>query len=240
MTGGKFLFNLGTSIVFGPLKYGYKLIAEPENRVRNTVFLASSMVGLGLLGDAVEAASESGNDYLGSIDTDTNVFGSYFPPPSSAENMSMMALAMKLGAAEAKLETINDHLADNIHPETGISFVETQVETTSDVFLGVFPAFESLYDVQIPKAQYLTSDDVQFKIANRMLYADILYDESIAEELELNQDEIQDLIKGTTPYGYTWHHNEQPGLLQLVIEDIHSNTAHTGGREIWGGGEQYR
>jgi hypothetical protein len=28
--------------------------------------------------------------------------------------------------------------------------------------------------------------------------------------------------------------------LQLVDEDIHANTGHDGGRELWGGGEEYR
>ena len=40
--------------------------------------------------------------------------------------------------------------------------------------------------------------------------------------------------------GYTWHHNEQPGVLQLVDEETHAETGHTGGREILGGGSEYR
>ncbi|MEQ2525577.1 HNH endonuclease [Bacillaceae bacterium CLA-AA-H227] len=240
MAGGKFLINLGTSFVFGSLKYGYKLIAEPENRVRNTVFLASSMVGLGLLGDVVEAASESGSDFVDSIDTNSTGYESFSPSSTQPQNVSMLALALKHRAAEVKIETINDHLLDNIHPETEIPFVENTVETSTDIIIGVFPSFESLYDIQLPKAQHLASDDVQFKIANRMLYADIICESSIAEDLELSQVEIENLIRGITPEGYTWHHNEEPGVLQLVNEEIHSNTAHTGGREIWGGGESFR
>ena len=32
-----------------------------------------------------------------------------------------------------------------------------------------------------------------------------------------------------TPDGYTWHHHQDPGLMQLVDRDIHRQTGHTGG-----------
>lgn len=41
---------------------------------------------------------------------------------------------------------------------------------------------------------------------------------------------------GETPDGYVWHHNEQPGEMQLVDENVHSRTGHTGGYSIWGQG----
>ncbi|MBT2686415.1 HNH endonuclease [Bacillus sp. ISL-37] len=157
-----------------------------------------------------------------------------------AENGSLFALALKQQAAENHLETINDHLVNSFHTETGVPFMEQQVESNSNSMVGVFPAFDSHHDVQLPIKQYLASDHVQFKTANRMLYADILYDPSIADALELTNQEIEDLIKGITPEGYTWHHNKDSGSLQLVIEAIHTNTAHTDGRELWGGGDLYR
>ncbi|WP_236710567.1 HNH endonuclease [Streptomyces sp. 150FB] len=33
----------------------------------------------------------------------------------------------------------------------------------------------------------------------------------------------------STPPGYTWHHNEDPGLMQLIERQIHADTGHTGG-----------
>ena len=36
-----------------------------------------------------------------------------------------------------------------------------------------------------------------------------------------------------TPAGYTWHHNEQLGRMQLVRTDIHAKTGHTGGHTIY-------
>jgi RHS repeat-associated protein len=32
-----------------------------------------------------------------------------------------------------------------------------------------------------------------------------------------------------TPKGYTWHHHQEKGRMQLVDSDIHSKTGHTGG-----------
>jgi YD repeat-containing protein len=36
-----------------------------------------------------------------------------------------------------------------------------------------------------------------------------------------------------TPIGYTWHHHQDVGLMQLVHEDVHAMTPHTGGVAIW-------
>lgn len=33
----------------------------------------------------------------------------------------------------------------------------------------------------------------------------------------------------TTPDGYVWHHHQDSGLMQLIDEDIHNRTGHTGG-----------
>jgi A nuclease of the HNH/ENDO VII superfamily with conserved WHH len=37
----------------------------------------------------------------------------------------------------------------------------------------------------------------------------------------------------STPKGYTWHHHEDTGRMQLVDTKIHKTTAHTGGYAIW-------
>jgi hypothetical protein len=41
-------------------------------------------------------------------------------------------------------------------------------------------------------------------------------------------------------YGYTWHHTEHAGEMQLIPDFIHNLVKHTGGREIWGGGRLSR
>jgi hypothetical protein len=37
----------------------------------------------------------------------------------------------------------------------------------------------------------------------------------------------------STPRGYTWHHHQDPGLMQLVETWTHNKTGHTGGFSIW-------
>ena len=48
------------------------------------------------------------------------------------------------------------------------------------------------------------------------------------------------ILDGETPDGYTWHHDAEVGKMQLVESDIHMKTGHTGGRTVWGGGNENR
>ncbi|MEH7223214.1 HNH endonuclease [Bacillus sp. JJ1566] len=140
----------------------------------------------------------------------------------------------------AELETRNDHLVGETHPETGISFEEKNVELSDGEYTGTFPVFDAFYEVQLPENLYLQSDSVHFSYANTHLYNEIHSNPSLIQELDLSDHDIQMLSQGNTPDGYTWHHNEEAGLLQLVDEEVHQNTGHTGGRELWGGGADYR
>ncbi|MGM9951048.1 MAG: HNH endonuclease [Lysinibacillus sp.] len=142
--------------------------------------------------------------------------------------------------AEA-MDTRNDHLAGLEHPETGVPFLEKTVELPDGSLVeGSFPVFESSFDVMLNEELYLASDDTQFSIANETLANAIAQNPGIAAELNLSQADLQSLAAGQTPEGYTWHHHEQPGRLQLVDEQIHNSTGHTGGRSLWGGGSAYR
>lgn len=136
---------------------------------------------------------------------------------------------------------INEDLAGSEHPETGVPFVEKTVTLPDgESVTGVFPVFESEFEVTIDESLYLQSDYIQFSYANVELYEAIQADPSLAEELGLSDEDLQTLSNGDTPEGYTWHHNEEPGILQIVNQEEHSNTGHIGGREIWGGGNEYR
>ncbi len=55
-------------------------------------------------------------------------------------------------------------------------------------------------------------------------------------------DDIQlsQINKGKTPEGFVWHHDAETGKMQLVDRNIHEATGHTGGRTIWGGGQDAR
>ena len=57
---------------------------------------------------------------------------------------------------------------------------------------------------------------------------------------KFTEDQIEDIMDGKTPEGYTWHHDADTGKMQLVETKMHDRTqggaAHTGGKSIWGGG----
>lgn len=137
------------------------------------------------------------------------------------------------------IETRNEDLAGQHHPETGVEF-ESKVVTlpSGEVVEGVFPVFDSEYTATIPESMYLESDDIQFNEANEQLANAIKQNPEL--RAEFSDEQIAQIDAGETPEGYTWHHSEEPGKLELVDEEIHANTGHTGGRELWGGGSEYR
>ena len=140
-----------------------------------------------------------------------------------------------------EIDTINDDLAGTEHAETGVPFEEKTIEITDeDIKEGAFPVFDSDFTVVLDEKMYLESDTNQFNVANDTLYQAIQENPSLSSDLGLSQADVQALANGETPEGYTWHHNEEPGVLQLVDEETHAQTGHTGGREIWGGGSDYR
>lgn len=140
-----------------------------------------------------------------------------------------------------ELDTINDHLNGYEHPETGVLFVERTIDLPDGQTVeGTFPVFDSSFNVLLSEDLYLESDAVQFHVANSTLYDAIMEDPSLANDLGFSQGDMEMLASGQTPEGFTWHHHEQPGVLQLVDEETHNQTAHTGGRALWGGGSEYR
>ncbi|TYR73462.1 HNH endonuclease [Rossellomorea vietnamensis] len=101
-------------------------------------------------------------------------------------------------------------------------------------------SLESQFGVVLAEDVYLATDEIHFSIANDTLYQSIQTDPDLADKLGLTSSEVAGLKFGHTPDGFVWHHAEQPGVLQLVDEDLHQNTGHTGGRDIWGGGSDNR
>ena len=53
---------------------------------------------------------------------------------------------------------------------------------------------------------------------------------------KFTEDQIKEIMNGDLPDGFTWHHNEQEGLMQLVDTLTHSKTHHDGGMSLWGRG----
>ncbi|MBM7620015.1 hypothetical protein JOC95_001867 [Bacillus tianshenii] len=144
-------------------------------------------------------------------------------------------------AEAAEVETRNDHMDRTVHSETGVPYESKTVELENGSYItGVFPVFDAAYEVELPESMYLQSDYIHFSYANVELYEEIQSNPGLIQELGLTEMDILALEKGDTPAGYTWHHSEDPGELQLVEREVHHHTGHTGGRELWGGGSEYR
>ncbi|KKH47871.1 HNH endonuclease [Methanosarcina sp. 1.H.A.2.2] len=98
--------------------------------------------------------------------------------------------------------------------------------------------FDSAFNTKIDEELYLATDYKQFKQATLQLNDAIQKDPSLTKKF--TEDQLQEIARGRTPSGYTWHHNQEDGVLQLVDSNVHEKTGHTGGRTIWGGGSDNR
>ena len=137
------------------------------------------------------------------------------------------------------IQTINESLKGDLHPITGVSFKEkTVIDAEGNKVTGTFPEFDSLFDVQLPDDMLQASDAKQFGECNNQLKEAVEKNPELAKKF--TEDQLEQIKNGDTPDGYTWHHNEEKGKMQLVDSETHARTGHTGGRSIWGGGSEFR
>lgn len=115
----------------------------------------------------------------------------------------------------------NGHLAGKSHPVTGVKFDRQG-----------FPKFKFKSEMTLPLSQLKSSNATQFKTANVQLKKDVFKD--ITKMKQFNKKQLDQIEKGVTPTGYTWHHHQHVGKMQLVNTWEHAKTGHTGGRSIWG------
>ena len=138
-----------------------------------------------------------------------------------------------------EIHTRNESLEGDRHPITGVPFERRTVKDGdgNDV-TGVFPVFDTEYDSYLPENLYQSTDKEQFAYCNEQLKEAVEKDPELAKKF--SPEQIEQIKNGDTPDGYTWHHNEETGKMQLVDSDIHAKTGHTGGKTIWGGGNENR
>lgn len=137
------------------------------------------------------------------------------------------------------IDTRNENLEGKKHMETGVEFESKIVELPDGREVeGVFPKFDTPFKMKLDESLFQESDEKQFGVAN----------EKLKEGIENNQDlrnkftgkQIEQISDNETPEGYTWHHSEDMGVMQLVDAEVHASTGHTGGRTLWGGGSENR
>lgn len=138
-----------------------------------------------------------------------------------------------------ELNTRNSQLEGKEHPETGVPFERKEVETADgEKKEGVFPVFDSEFDVQLPEELEQAGDTEQFKHCNEKLKEEVNNNPELREKFD--EQQLEQIEDGKTPDGYTWHHSEEKGKMELVDSETHTKTGHTGGKKIWGGGSENR
>ena len=135
----------------------------------------------------------------------------------------------------------------------GVAMVEKIVITKNGLKLrAVFPDYSmvSLYQVKIPANLYKATDADQFAYAlsqlQRSMNRDPNFDlsrfpESLQREILNKEIRAGAVSKGPSMLtGFSWHHSEELGIMQLIPSAAHKNVRHTGGRSFWGGGAEFR
>ncbi|MFF3925916.1 HNH endonuclease [Paenibacillus lactis] len=143
------------------------------------------------------------------------------------------------GSEARSISTINDSLEGELHPVTDVPYDSKVVATPEgDIMEGVFPDFEEAYHGYLPESIYLETDAAHFTYMNHQLSSAVMDNPELASSF--TEEQLAQIRAGETPDGYVWHHTEEPGRMELVDEQTHATSAHTGGRYIWGGGSDSR
>ena len=130
------------------------------------------------------------------------------------------------------LKSRNMKLEGMTHEATGVPFERYQVEMNGKLYEIVAPKFESFHTVQLPEELYFASNKAQFRKCSLETYQAAMSDPQLRGLF--SDEQLEQMSKGKTPDGYTWHHNIKTGEMQLVDSELHKKTGHTGGKYLWG------
>jgi hypothetical protein len=118
--------------------------------------------------------------------------------------------------------------------ENGVIYERRTIEINGVKIEGVFPKFDSAFDTELNLEDYKSK--AYAEKCNEKLKEAVRNDSELRNKF--TEEQIKDIDAGRTPTGYVWHHNEEPGKMQLVKREDHDRTiggaAHTGGNSLWG------
>ncbi|WNG36059.1 HNH endonuclease [Archangium violaceum] len=103
-----------------------------------------------------------------------------------------------------------------------------------------FPEFDTKFETILDDIHIGSKrPELHFKAANKNLYNAIQKDLDLARTLGFAPADIERLLTlRKAPPGYTWHHHQDVGRMQLITaEENRLSLPHTGGMAIWGGGQ---
>jgi hypothetical protein len=121
----------------------------------------------------------------------------------------------------------NVKLAGERHPVTGIPFDERGFAILDDI---------AVFEAQLPSSvSSVRNRKHHMRAATRQLHDAIERGEASASMFDENQLAAIAAGKDKIP-GFTWHHHQHVGRMQLVPEIAHGETGHMGGMDTWFGG----
>ncbi len=145
------------------------------------------------------------------------------------------------GATELSetLSAIQKEVPREIINERVDAMLQDEVFRT-EILEATYPDFSEhcRFETQLPENLHKASDYQHSKHCNEQLSQS--YENGSLDTEQFTDRQLEQIRNGDKPEGYTWHHHEDPGRMQLVDSDIHEKTGHTGGRSLWGGGSEAR
>jgi len=194
--------------------------------------------------DSVADVSKASDNAAGIVDTMVDAAKT---ADNVADAVDTAKGATKLGQAAKEViaratkgyepvSTINHRYLKSVHPDTAVEFDQAFLKYSDGrKIVGVFPKFDSAADVQLSKDLYKASFPQQEKYCLEQLQKQLKNPFS-ATRKNFSDAEVEQILDNKLPDGYTWHHNQKEGFMQLVSREIHEATRHTGGMSLWGVG----
>lgn len=176
---------------------------------------------------AVKDVSKTGDDIINAVE---NAKGSVRTSDAAKDVVSGINKDYEL------VSTINSRYLGSEHPETGVEYGLRKLEySDGNKIQGVFPVFDSAANIQLPDDLYKAFFEEQKEYCLEQLQKKTRPIIGGARK-NFTEGQLEMIADGKLPGGFTWHHNEEEGLMQLVDAEIHEATRHTGGMSLWGVG----
>lgn len=95
-----------------------------------------------------------------------------------------------------------------------------------------FPKFPHKFQMTLKDSYLKAGRDKHNTEANKSLKESYSKNKTKFKKM-FNKKQLKEIENGKTPNGYTWHHHQTRGVMQLVHKSYHEGTSHTGGFAIW-------
>lgn len=209
-----------------------------------------SLEAYGMLGNSMNLRTNVG--FLSSISKQLK------EAPNKLPTIRVGTLQHRQGDAIVKhIKEVNSKYKD-----FGVTFSRQILEKGTYKIEGMFPDFTKhrLIDIIMPIDYFEKSNKVQFSYCMNNLRKEYAKNpKELIEKLKLLNKgqtylevrngktvklEGNDLLKrqlidlenkhGNKLFGFTWHHHQDSGKMELISENIHNKVSHVGGNLIWG------